>query len=143
VCGPSRRQFARHGSGPAVLRNGGVVMRRPGAAIGTPTRARRRPSANEGPSCITGRASTEGFLVIELLTSPTRNCTKPSIMVEEVGSPYSVHLVNIVSGEQRSPEFLAISPNNKTALYNRPLPLPCTYDAFSDRCMKLSMILLW
>jgi GSH-dependent disulfide-bond oxidoreductase len=30
-----------------------------------------------------------------------------------VGSPYSVRLVNISSGEQHSPEFLAISPNNK------------------------------
>jgi GST-like protein len=51
--------------------------------------------------------------MIELLTWPTPNGTKPSIMLEEVGSAYSVRLVNIGSGEQHSPEFLAISPNNK------------------------------
>jgi GSH-dependent disulfide-bond oxidoreductase len=51
--------------------------------------------------------------MIELLTWPTPNGTKPSIMLEEVGSPYSVHLVNIGSGEQHSPDFLSISPNNK------------------------------
>jgi GST-like protein len=51
--------------------------------------------------------------MIELLTWPTPNGTKPSIMLEEVGSPYSVHLVNIGSGEQHAPDFLSISPNNK------------------------------
>jgi hypothetical protein len=48
-------------------------------------------------------------------------------MVEELGSPYSVHLVNIGSGEQRSPELLAILTNNKIALYDRPLPVPRIY----------------
>jgi GST-like protein len=51
--------------------------------------------------------------VIELLTWPTPNGTKPAIMLEEAGSPYSVRLVNIGSGDQHAPEFLAISPNNK------------------------------
>jgi GST-like protein len=51
--------------------------------------------------------------VIELLTWPTPNGTKPSIMLEEVSCPYSVHLVNIGSGEQHSQEFLSVSPNNK------------------------------
>jgi GSH-dependent disulfide-bond oxidoreductase len=41
-------------------------------------------------------------------------------MLEEEGSPYSVRLVNTGSGEQHSPEFLAISPNNKiTAIVER------------------------
>lgn len=51
--------------------------------------------------------------MIELLTWPTPNGTKPAIMLEESGSLYSVRLVNIGSGAQHSPEFLAISPNNK------------------------------
>lgn len=51
--------------------------------------------------------------MIELFTWPTPNGTKPSIMLEEVGVPYSVHLVNLGSGEQHAPQFLAVSPNGK------------------------------
>jgi GST-like protein len=51
--------------------------------------------------------------MIELFTWPTPNGTKPSIMLEEVGVPYSVHLVNLGSGEQHAPRFLAVSPNGK------------------------------
>jgi GST-like protein len=51
--------------------------------------------------------------MIELFTWPTPNGTKPSIMLEEVGAPYSVHLVNLSSGEQHAPQFLAVSPNGK------------------------------
>ena len=51
--------------------------------------------------------------MIELFTWPTPNGTKPSIMLEEVGTPYSVHLVNLGSGEQHAPQFLAVSPNGK------------------------------
>jgi GST-like protein len=51
--------------------------------------------------------------MIELFTWPTPNGTKPSIMLEEAGVPYSVHLVNLGSGEQHAPQFLAISPNGK------------------------------
>jgi GST-like protein len=51
--------------------------------------------------------------MIEVFTWPTPNGTKPLIMLEEVGIPYSVHLVNIGSGEQHTPEFLAVSPNGK------------------------------
>jgi glutathione S-transferase len=51
--------------------------------------------------------------MIELLTWPTPNGTKPSIMLEDVGSPYSVRLVNIGPGKQHLPAFLSVSPNNK------------------------------
>ena len=34
-------------------------------------------------------------------------------MLEEVGLPYTVRLVDITAGEQFSPDFLTISPNNK------------------------------
>jgi glutathione S-transferase len=34
-------------------------------------------------------------------------------MLEEAGARYSVRLVNIGSGDQHSPDFLVISPNNK------------------------------
>jgi GSH-dependent disulfide-bond oxidoreductase len=51
--------------------------------------------------------------MIELYTWSTPNGRKASIMLEEVGLPYSVHPVNIGKDEQFRPEFLALSPNNK------------------------------
>ena len=51
--------------------------------------------------------------MIELYTWSTPNGQKVSIMLEEVGLPYRVHLVNIDMEEQFAPEFLAIAPNNK------------------------------
>jgi GST-like protein len=51
--------------------------------------------------------------MIDLYTFPTPNGWKASIMLEEVGLPYTVHVVHIGKDEQFKPEFLAISPNNK------------------------------
>jgi GST-like protein len=51
--------------------------------------------------------------VIDLYTWTTPNGRKGSIMLEEVGLDYEVHPINIGEGEQFSPDFLAISPNNK------------------------------
>ena len=51
--------------------------------------------------------------MIELHTWSTPNGRKVSVMLEEVGLPYSVHPVNIAKDEQFRPEFLAISPNNR------------------------------
>lgn len=50
---------------------------------------------------------------IELYYFPTPNGKKISIMLEELGVPYSVHFVHIGRGDQFKPEFLAISPNNR------------------------------
>lgn len=51
--------------------------------------------------------------MIDLYTAPTPNGWKISIMLEECGLPYAVHLIQIDKGEQFSPDFLAISPNNR------------------------------
>ena len=51
--------------------------------------------------------------MIDFYYWPTPNGKKVSIMLEECGAPYAVHPVNILKGEQFSPEFLEISPNNK------------------------------
>ena len=51
--------------------------------------------------------------MIDLYTWPTPNGNKIHIMLAECGLPYRVHPVNIGAGEQFTPEFLAISPNNK------------------------------
>src|SRR3989304_4471932 len=52
-------------------------------------------------------------LPIELFFWPTPNGIKISIALEELGVPYAVRLVNIGKGEQFTPEFLKISPNNR------------------------------
>ena len=44
---------------------------------------------------------------------PTPNGWKITIMLEECGLPYEVVPINIGKGEQFSPAFLKISPNNK------------------------------
>ena len=51
--------------------------------------------------------------MIDLYTFPTPNGWKASIMLEEVGLPYTTHVAHIGKDEQFSPEFLKISPNNK------------------------------
>ena len=50
---------------------------------------------------------------IELYYWPTPNGWKISIALEEMGLPYDLRPVNIGTGEQFRPEFLAISPNNR------------------------------
>ena len=51
--------------------------------------------------------------MIDLYTWSTPNGRKVSIMLEELGLPYRVHPVNIGAGEQHTPEFLVINPNNR------------------------------
>jgi GST-like protein len=51
--------------------------------------------------------------MIDVYSWATPNGHKVHIMLEECALPYRVHGVNIGTGEQFTPEFLAISPNNK------------------------------
>jgi GST-like protein len=51
--------------------------------------------------------------MIEVYSWATPNGHKVHVMLEECGLPYRVHGVNIGTGEQFAPDFLAISPNNK------------------------------
>ncbi len=50
---------------------------------------------------------------IALYYWPTPNGHKVSIMLEELGVPYTVHPVEIGKGQQFEPAFLKISPNNR------------------------------
>jgi len=68
--------------------------------------------------------------MIDLYTWATPNGRKISIMLEEIPLPYEVIGVDISSGEQFSPGFLAINPNGKIPAIidpdgpdGRPLPL--------------------
>lgn len=51
--------------------------------------------------------------MIELHTYNTPNGRKISVALEEMGLPYSVHVVDITKDEQFKPDFLEISPNNR------------------------------
>jgi GST-like protein len=50
---------------------------------------------------------------IQLYSLPTPNGVKVSIMLEETGLPYEAHRVSFDTGDQHTPEFLSVSPNNK------------------------------
>ena len=51
--------------------------------------------------------------MIDLYTWTTPNGRKVSILLEELGVPYTAHAVDIGKDEQFDSAFLAISPNNK------------------------------
>jgi len=51
--------------------------------------------------------------MIDLYTYGTPNGRKVSIMLEEIGLPFTVHEVDINDDQQFRPDFLEISPNNK------------------------------
>ena len=51
--------------------------------------------------------------MIDLYTWTTPNGRKASILLEELGLPYTAHAVDIGKDEQFKPEFLKISPNNR------------------------------
>ena len=51
--------------------------------------------------------------MIQLYYWPTPNGHKITIMLEETGLDYRLHPLNIGAGDQFTPDFLAVSPNNK------------------------------
>jgi GSH-dependent disulfide-bond oxidoreductase len=67
---------------------------------------------------------------LQLYSLPTPNGVKVSIMLEEIGLPYEVHLVDFNKNDQTTPEFLSLDPNGKIPAIidpdgpgGRPLPL--------------------
>src|SRR3954470_1882149 len=51
--------------------------------------------------------------LLQLYSLPTPNGVKVSIMLEEIGLPYEVHLVDFGKDHQKTPEFLSLNPNGK------------------------------
>ncbi|AXT38857.1 glutathione S-transferase [Alteromonas sp. BL110] len=51
--------------------------------------------------------------MIDLYTAATPNGWKASVALEEMGLEYTVHAVNLMKGEQKTPEFLAMNPNGR------------------------------
>jgi GST-like protein len=50
---------------------------------------------------------------LQLYSLATPNGVKVSIMLEETGLPYEVHKLSFETGDQQSPEFLALNPYGK------------------------------
>jgi GST-like protein len=81
-----------------------------------PSRAKARKSnRNIKPRSARTRrpAAARGAKPIDLYYWPTPNGWKITIMLEECALPYTVVPVDISKGEQFTPAFLAISPNNR------------------------------
>ncbi len=83
-------------------------MRKPSKT--RPAAAKKQVAAREKPEKRPPRRSTPP---IDLYYWPTPNGWKISIMLEECGLPYAVRPIDISRGDQFSPHFLAISPNNR------------------------------
>ena len=73
--------------------------------------------------------------MIDLYTWTTPNGRKVSIALEEMGLPYEAHAIDIGNGDQFTPDFLRISPNNK---------IPAIVERDSGfHLMESGAILLW
>jgi GST-like protein len=79
--------------------------KKPAGRKATAAGAQKRPAAM--------RVSRRGEKPIDLYYWPTPNGWKVSIMLEECRLPYALHPVDISKGEQFTPQFLKISPNNR------------------------------
>lgn len=62
---------------------------------------------------ITRRWPAKDPSVLQLYSLPTPNGVKVSAFLEETGLPYEVHTIDITKGDQMTPEFLSLNPNNK------------------------------
>lgn len=49
--------------------------------------------------------------MIELYTAATPNGHKASIALEELALPYRVHAIDLMRGEQKTPEYVRLNPN--------------------------------
>ncbi|WP_386176814.1 glutathione S-transferase family protein [Sulfitobacter sp. R86518] len=72
--------------------------------------------------------------MIDLYTWTTPNGRKVSILLEELGVPYTTHPIDITKDDQFAPDFLKISPNNK---------IPAIKDHDNGLCLMESGAIMW
>jgi glutathione S-transferase len=51
--------------------------------------------------------------MIDLYTAPTPNGWKASVTLEELEIPYEAHTVNLMTGDQKTPEYRKLNPNGR------------------------------
>lgn len=85
------------------------ASRKSGAAVTKKASSRSKAASSKAA----GSKAVKRQRPIELYYWPTPNGWKISIMLEECRLPYVMKPVNISTGDQFKPEFLAISPNNR------------------------------
>jgi len=56
---------------------------------------------------------------ITLYYSPQTRATGTRVLLEELGAPYDLHVLNMKAGEQRQPTYLAINPLGKVPAIRR------------------------
>lgn len=78
-----------------------------------PAAPRARHSASDAVAGKLARTTIKRLSMIDLYYWPTPNGHKITLFLEEAGLPYTLRPVNIGSGEQFHPAFLAIAPNNR------------------------------
>ena len=78
-------------------------------------RSRAWDAIIEPTPCDIPRADGERYSrsMIDLYTAATPNGHKISIALEELALPYELHVLSLAGGDQKRPEFLAISPNGR------------------------------
>src|SRR6266403_4086764 len=94
------------------------------------TEAKRAKMSGLSAFPITARWPAKHPDRLQLYSLPTPNGVKVSIMLEEIGLPYEVHLVDFNKDDQKTPEFLSLNPNGKIPAIidpdgpgGKPLPL--------------------
>jgi len=76
--------------------------------------------------------------LIDLYTWSTPNGRKVSIMLEELGLPYTVQAIDIGKGDQFQPEIVAVSPNSKIpAIVDHEGPEGAPYSLFESGAILL------
>jgi glutathione S-transferase len=50
---------------------------------------------------------------LTLFHSPNSRSTGTLLLLEELGAPYELHVINMTAGEQRQPAYLAVNPMGK------------------------------
>ena len=74
--------------------------------------------------------------MIDLYTWQTPNGEKPVIMLEECSTDYELHLIDLSTGAQKTPDFLKINPNGK-------IPAIVDRDAGGQRVFESGAILMY
>ncbi|WP_293681447.1 glutathione S-transferase N-terminal domain-containing protein [uncultured Phenylobacterium sp.] len=74
----------------------------------------RRPRHHDRLHAGFGACETEETRMITLYGGPTPNARKIAIALEELGVEWRLETIDILAGDQLTPAFLALNPNNKT-----------------------------